>query len=417
MKITRVETHVICPPLQPWNSDALVRYYGDVWSYRTIYVVQTDNGLEGLGDYEGKPRPGIDGWIRRLIGTDPLDWLAHPELPIALASGIYDLVGKHNQVPVYKLFGPKVRSRVPFETWTVSQTPSKMAEEVQQAVKKGYTWLKYHPNHFHDLVAQTEAMQAVAPPHFKVHYDLNFDNTIEHTLELARELERFPIAGAFEDPLRNEDFEGYRLLRQKCHLPLYFNHLRLLGREVMLGLTDGYILGSYTVGQVIDRAGLCEAANVPFMLKNPGGNTMVAFVAQMAAAMPMATMENNICDHVWAEDVVAPVFKVEGGTVRVPEEPGLGVKLDRDALAKWSAAKATPLPRALARIQYDGLPAIYARLPVYSLSDGFGKGASFVDGFGPGYNHPVDLDYLDDDGSREFAELWGRTAKGPVSSK
>jgi hypothetical protein len=36
-------------------------------------------------------------------GTDPCNWLAHPELPVGLASAAYDLVARYNKVPVYKM--------------------------------------------------------------------------------------------------------------------------------------------------------------------------------------------------------------------------------------------------------------------------------------------------------------------------
>ena len=239
MKITDIETHVICPPFQAWNSEALTRYQGPDFRYRTVFVVRTDNGLEGLGEHVGKLWDGIDEWIEQLRGTNPCDWLAHSSLPIALAPAIYDLVGKYNDVPAYKLFGPQVRSRVPMAAWTVSQTPEKMAEEVEHAAAAGYTWLKFHTFHCHNVIAQTEAMQAKldesASPGFKIHYDINFDNTVEHVLDLARELVQFPIAGAIEDPLRTHDFEGYRALRGKCPLPIYFHHLPLGGT----GSTDG----------------------------------------------------------------------------------------------------------------------------------------------------------------------------------
>ena len=99
MKITDIETHVICPPFQAWNSEALTRYQGPDFRYRTVFVVRTDNGLEGLGEHVGKLWDGIDEWIEQLRGTNPCDWLAHPSLPIALAPAIYDLVGKYNDVP------------------------------------------------------------------------------------------------------------------------------------------------------------------------------------------------------------------------------------------------------------------------------------------------------------------------------
>lgn len=417
MKITDIETHVICPPFHAWNSEALTRYHGPDFRYRTVFVVHTDNGLVGLGEHTGREWAGMDEWIGRLRGTNPCDWLANPALPIALAPAIYDLVGQYNDVPACKLFGPQVRKRVPMGTWTVSQAPAKMAEEVRHGAQAGYTWLKYHTNHFHNIIAQTTAMQEVAPPGFKIHYDLNFDNTVEHVLDLARELIHFPIAGALEDPLRTHDFEGHRILRQKCPLPIYFHHLPLGGIEALLGLADGYMLGHATVGDAVQMAGLFKAANIPFMLQNVGGHITRAFVAHMAAVFPMATLHHvNDCQ-LWAEDVVTPAMEVAGGTVRVPETPGLGVTLDRDALAKWAAAEPDPSPRALVRIQYAGLPPIYARLPVHALSDYRNTGPSFVDGNGPGYNQPVDLDYWDDDGSAQFAAMWERTAAGPVSGR
>ncbi|MFP6640329.1 MAG: enolase C-terminal domain-like protein, partial [Myxococcota bacterium] len=293
MKITEVETHHIYPPYQAWNSEALMLYHGPLIRHRVVCVVRTDNGLEGLGEHvEPQQWPGIEDWIERMRGTNPCDWLAHPELPCALAPAIYDLVGKFNDVPAYKLFGPQVRPRVPMAAWTVSQTPAKMAEEVEHAAATGYTWLKYHTCHFHNVIAQTEAMQAVAPRGFKIHYDLNFDNTVEHVLGLARELVKFPIAGALEDPLRTHDFDGHRALRGKCPLPIYFHHLPLGGREALWGLADGYMLGHAPAGQVIQRAGLFEATNVPFMMQNTGGNIMRAFLAHMAASLPMATLHH-----------------------------------------------------------------------------------------------------------------------------
>ena len=107
-------------------------------------------------------------------------------------------------------------------------------------------------------------MQEVAPRGFKIHYDVNFDNTVDQILTLARELARFPVAGMIEDPLRTHDMEGHKLLRAKCPLPIIFHHCPLGGREAMMGIADGYMLGHAPVGQTIRRTGLFEAANVPF---------------------------------------------------------------------------------------------------------------------------------------------------------
>ena len=75
--------------------------------------------------------------LEQLRGTNPATWLANRTLSIGLAPAIYDLVGKANEVPAYHLFGPRVRDWVPVSCWTVSQTPAKMAEEVEHAVEHG----------------------------------------------------------------------------------------------------------------------------------------------------------------------------------------------------------------------------------------------------------------------------------------
>ena len=423
MKITEIATHEICPPFHEWNSEAITRYQGPEFRCRTVYVFRADNGLEGLGERGGRQTPADDEWISRLEDTNPAEWLAYPELPVWLACGIYDLVAKFNDIPVYRLFGPRVEGwhvagsgllteRVPVSAWAVSQSPEKMAEEVVHAVEGGHTWLKYHTNHFHDIVAQTEAMQAVSPRGFKVHYDLNFDSTVEHILSLGRQLEEYPIAGAFEDPVRNEDFEGYRELRSRSPIPIYFHHLPLQGREATMGLADGYLMGHTPVGNAIRRAGLFEASNITFMLQNTEGNITRAFVAHMATAFPGATLHHVTATDLWAEDVVSPPFAVAGGTIAVSEEPGLGLTLDRDALSKWERVGPPELPRALVCILYRGMSPIYGRLPVNSLRDRSGAAPAHLGAFGGGYDQPVDMDYWDDDGTAEFARLWELTASG-----
>ncbi|MDA1349868.1 MAG: hypothetical protein O3A47_13550 [Chloroflexi bacterium] len=420
MKITNIETHVIHAPFHDWNADAITRYHGRIFTTRTIVVIQTDDGLEGVGEDGGEWSGAQKQWAEKLKGTNPSRWLAHSSLSLGLSEAIYDVVGKRNEVPAYALFGQRsvtrsvaggspLQNRVPVSAWCVSQTPAKMAEEVKRAAAQGHTWLKYHTNHFHNIVDQTEAMQKVAPRGFKIHYDLNFDSTVEHIVNLAREMSKYPIVGAFEDPVTNEDFEGYKLLRHRTQIPIYFHHLHMGGREALLGLADGYMLGHSAVEQVIQRAGLFEAANTPFMLQNTGGNITTAFVAHMASVFKMATLHHVTCLNLYADDVVTPGFEVTAGTIAVSEEPGLGLTLDRDALERLK----NPLPksdkRALVRIQYAGQPPIYARPPVQHLADG---APGYINVNGGGYDQQVDQDYFEDDGSKEFRVLWEKTESG-----
>ena len=412
MRITDIELHEIHPPIPAWNRNAMRLFSGNGWDARTIIVLHTDTGLEGIAEAEGPPRESLVQEVEQLRGTNPCCWLGHPQLNIWVAPAIYDLVGKANDVPAYQLLGPKVRSWVPVSSWTVSQTPALMAREAQDAAEHGHTWLKFHTSHLHNVIDQTRAIQEVVPQGFKLHYDVNFDNTVDQILTLARELARFPVAGMIEDPLRTHDMEGHKLLRAKCPLPIIFHHCPLGGREAMMGIADGYMLGHAPVRHTIRRAGLFEAANVPFMTQNNGGNITLAMVVHMAAAFERATLHHVTLGRMWAEDVVRPTFKVVGGQVQVPEAPGLGLTLDREALERLKAMEVEPLPRALIRISHGRGYTTYARPPVASLPRDC---ASMLAGVGEGYNLPVDQDSFFDDGSERFAALWERTGEGLVT--
>ena len=102
------------------------------------------------------------------------------ELSIPLGTAMYDLMGQAAGVPAYKLFGQKHRSWVPVGSWTVSTHPDRMAEAVEQYSSQGYTWMKYHLSPFENVFDQTEAMQRVAPPGFKIHYDFTGGGTDDH---------------------------------------------------------------------------------------------------------------------------------------------------------------------------------------------------------------------------------------------
>jgi D-galactarolactone cycloisomerase len=407
VKITDIELHEIHPSIPEWNRDEVRLSSGINWDTRTVVVLRTDSGLEGIAEWQGPRREPLVADVEQLRGTNPCRWLGHPSLPIWIAPAIYDLVGKANDVPAYQLIGPRIRSWVPVASWTVSQTPHRMAMELEDAVRKGHRWLKFHTYHLHNVIEQTRAMQQVAPRGFKVHYDINFDNTPDEVLTLAHELAKFPVAGLIEDPVRSFDMQGHIHLRERSPLPIILHHCPLGGREAMMGVADGYMLGHSPVGQTLRRAGLFEAANVPFMTQNNGGNITLAMVVHMAAALDTATLHHVTLGRMWAEDVVEP-FQVIGGQVQVPKAPGLGLTLDRDALERLKARPVEPLPKSLLRIDHGPGFVTCARPPIINLPRDIHL---HLAGVGNGYDLPVDLTYWHDDGSPAFADMWSRTAE------
>ena len=401
MKVTKIEVHPITLEYVDWIAYQLTHFYGPIT--RTIYVVHTDNGLVGLGE-SGSPESQevIDGYI----GTNPFDWVGD-EISLGLGTAMYDLMGQYAGVPVYKLFGQKYRSWVPVGSWTVSTHPHLMAETVEQYAAQGYTWLKYHLSPFENVMDQTEAMQAVAPEGFKIHYDFTMHGTDDHMPELLAKLEEYPIAGCFEDPLPGEDIEGYIELRKRSRLPVVLHHFPMGATyEVLMKPADIYMLGHSKIGDAIRRAGLFAADNSPFMLQNVGGTITRTMTTHMMAAFPTATFHFFADTETWQDDVVQERLDPINGFLRVPEKPGLGLTLDHDALERLKNLKLPEQEKWIIKSQFKN------GTKMYNIADP--KNSIFM--VRPdrsrlipmSYDSPISTEYWDNDGTSAYREMFAR---------
>ena len=401
MKVTKIEVHPITLEYVDWIAYQLTHFYGPIT--RTIYVVHTDNGLVGLGE-SGSPESQevIDGYI----GTNPFDWVGD-EISLGLGTAMYDLMGQYAGVPVYKLFGQKYRSWVPVGSWTVSTHPHLMAETVEQYAAQGYTWLKYHLSPFENVMDQTEAMQAVTPEGFKIHYDFTMHGTDDHMPELLAKLEEYPIAGCFEDPLPGEDIEGYIELRKRSRLPVVLHHFPMGATyEVLMKPADIYMLGHSKIGDAIRRAGLFAADNSPFMLQNVGGTITRTMTTHMMAAFPTATFHFFADTETWQDDVVQERLEPINGFLRVPEKPGLGLTLDRDALERLKNLKLPEQEKWIIKSQFKN------GTKMYNIADP--KNSIFM--VRPdrsrlipmSYDSPISTEYWDNDGTSAYREMFAR---------
>ena len=401
MKVTEIEVHRINLPYVDWIAYQLNHYYGP--SQRTIYVAHTDDGRVGLGESGStEPQETVDGYI----GTNPFDHVGD-EVSLGLGTAMYDLMGQAAGVPVYKLFGQKHRSWVPVGSWTVSTHPDRMAEAVREYSAQGYTWLKFHLSPFENVIDQTEAMQAVAPKGFRIHYDFTMHGTDDHMFALLTKLAGYPIAGCFEDALPAQDLPGYLELRKRSPLPVVLHHSPLGATyEVLMGAADAYMLGHSRIGDVIRRAGLFAAGDIPFMLQNVGGDITRAMTCHMMAAFPSAHFHFFSDCETWADDVVRERSQPVNGFLRVPEKPGLGVTLDREALQRLKGLELPAQPRWIVRSRF----ANGARM--YNIADP--KESIFM--VRPdrrrlipmSYDAPIETDYWDDDGSPEYRAMFER---------
>ncbi|MBC8288987.1 MAG: twin-arginine translocation signal domain-containing protein [Planctomycetes bacterium] len=415
LKITGIDRYEFYLPYHEFNATDLLRYHGYRIQANTVLLVRTNLGLVGAGQ-SWSVYDVTDEQRKRYIGTSPFDWLgSRKDLPFNMA--MYDLMGKYLDIPAWKLIGEKVRDRIPVSAWTASVTPEHMAKEVKHAASLGYRWLKYHVDEVQNVVAQTRAMQAVAPRDFRVHYDFNMNSSRQAIEPVLDELKKFPIVGRIEDPITASDPEGWKHFRNRYEFPIVAHHAPV--DFLVMGAADGYMAGHAPIGNAMRTAAVAEQTGSSLMLQQCGTYINQAFQAHEAAVFPAATMAQVNLAELWTEHFTQERMPIRDGSIAVPIGPGLGVTVNEEKLRDLAARPRPGYRPFLVRIVYGNGPTIVARHnpalgghtdDMRFLSRLLGRKTE-LPGPKPGYMNDVRTDWWDDVDDPAWQRAWKATAQ------
>jgi glucarate dehydratase len=274
-----------------------------------------------------------------------------------------DIQGQAAGRPVCDLLGGAVRSEVPFsaylfykwaahpggpgrpvaarDPWGPALDPESIVAQAMKMVSEyGFTAIKLKGGVF-PPEQEIEAIRALrdAFPRHPLRLDPNAAWTPWTALRVARELEG--VLEYLEDPTPGID--GMAEVAQAAPMPLAtnmcvvaFDHLPPAIRKhaVQVILSDHHYWGGLRKSMVL--AGICETFGIGLsMHSNSHLGISLAAMVHLAAATPNLTYA---CDTHWpwkTEDVIeGEPLTFNNGALRVPSAPGLGVSLDRDALAR-----------------------------------------------------------------------------------
>jgi glucarate dehydratase len=352
------------------------------YALRAIIEVGTDAGLTGLGETyaDEKHLAALRAAAKAIEGTDVyrteeiyqrIQAVAAPETTIA--SGLIghsaatdrvfspfevaclDIQGKAAGRPVADLLGGAVRETVPFsaylfykwaghpgaapDDWGEALDPGGIVAQAKRMVDAyGFTALKLKGGVFppDEEIAAIRALREEFPDH-PLRLDPNAAWAPPAAQRVARELDG--VLEYLEDPTPGID--GMAAVARVAPMPLAtnmcvvaFDHLPPAVRKdaVQVILSDHHYWGGLRRSRVL--AGICETFGMGLsMHSNSHLGISLAAMVHLAAATPNLTYA---CDTHWpwkSEDVVNESFTFDGGAIRVPSAPGLGVSLDRDALA------------------------------------------------------------------------------------
>ncbi len=398
------------PRCAHWNAREIFR-----WQVVELIRLTTDQpGLIGYGETLPHYTWGrvSDEALARVRGADPATLLGDDSLGAGLQMAVYDLVGHALEVPVHRLLGlPQVREWCPISWWNIDMPADALAAEAQAALAAGYTAYKIKARPWWDVYAQVEAISAVTPPTFQL--DLDWNTMLIHAGNAAAvlaALDAYPRVAIYESPILQHDVAGQQLLRQKTTRPiaLHFGDPPF-PTAMRHDVCDGFVV-SGGVATVVRQATLAAAFEKAFWLQLVGTGLTTAFSAHLGAVLSHARWPAVSCLNNYSDDLLCEPLTIRHGLVRVPDGPGLGVRIDEGAIERLRMAPpyvATP-PRQLLTVRWaHGRTVHYTSMRPQCWDDHFAG------------NHPVQergvtMTLHDDDGSPDWAERYARAALRPL---
>lgn len=306
-----------------------------------VYRVEMGNGFVGYGESLGDESGNID----RLIGQNPFAVWQDDGLGFGLQMALFDAIGRAEGVPVHQLLGTKVRDRCPISWWAIDMPPEDWVAEAQESLRRGYTSIKLKARPWRDIFAQVEAVAAVVPPDYRFDIDFNgFLRTAENARPVLQALDENPHVAYYESPFYlATDLDGAARLQQQVKNPIveHFNEACLHAR-----CCGGFVVGGGATG-TRNVGALCASFDKPFWLQMVGTGITTAYAIHLGAVLPLAKIPAITCHELWEHDLLKERLEVVEGHIRVPEEPGLGVEVDEEALHRYRVEPGTPTPKDL----------------------------------------------------------------------
>ena len=389
MRITGVECHVLLDP--DYDIGATSSAQDDI-----VVEVHSDEGLSGVGETDVNPwiaracieAPGTHtmglGLTEMLLGQDPLDveglWErlyvgsamngrrgAVINAIGALDIALHDLRGKALGKPCYELLGGKAREAVtPYaslqpEVSSLEAYRESMVVWAKEAKRRGFEAAKLElvlsgpyrhkglGGSAEDMVEVIGAVRDAVGMDFVLMVDVAYGfPDAERAVATLRGWDDFDLYFV-ETPLASDDLKGYARVATEQPIPIAagewlttrfeFEDLMDRGR-IHVAQPDVGRVGGLTeakrVGQMAEERGLTV---VPHLWKT---GISVAAAAHLAASSPncpyIEFLSPELSESALRRHLLLDGPEMEGGSIRFPDKPGLGIDLNRDALREFEGA-------------------------------------------------------------------------------
>jgi L-alanine-DL-glutamate epimerase-like enolase superfamily enzyme len=363
VKIASIEAAVVCIPYSTGGSANADAWGGSTWKTADALLVKvtTDAGLVGWGEAFGyNVIPATQAVIERMlaplcIGRDALQIESLMlELqqkfhifgrggPLIFAlSGIdialWDIAGKAAGLPLHRLLGGARAERLACYASLIRYTESQVvAANVARAIGDGYRHIKLHEID----VPSTRAAREAAGEDVGIMLDVNCPWSRREALAMAQQLRPFDLRWLEEPVWPPEDYAGLAQVRREGGIPLAAGENAATLMQFQHLLAAGAV--DYVQPSPIKMGGVSELRKV-FALAAAHGVTVMphtfydgpGFLAGLhvnAALGQGSLVEWRYFD--LEARLYGERFVPKGGTIEVPQGPGLGADPDIEVVQRY----------------------------------------------------------------------------------
>jgi O-succinylbenzoate synthase len=333
---------------------------------KMLLVLHAD-GLEGYGELTANHFPGYsyettggawltltDHLLPLLLGREvatPAQLLelfghvrGHNMAVAAIETALWDLQAKAANLPLWQLLGG-VRTEIPVGiSIGIQPTVEQTVEAARAHLAEGYRRLKFKIKPGWD-VTPLRALREVFPD-----TPLTVDANSAYRLTDARVFQQLDELGLdyIEQPLAHDDLHDHAELQRLLATPLCLDesiHSPADARKALAGGAGRVI--NVKVGRVRGHLEARRIHDVALAFGAPvwcGG--MLELGVGRAHNLHLSSLENytlpgdtSSASRYWDEDVIEERLDAVDGVQRMPEGPGLGVTLQRDAIDRFAVRR------------------------------------------------------------------------------
>ena len=327
----------------------------------TVLEIRTRGGLTGYGECTAATEPALEAARQAVTGQPATSYevisrrLAESTaMQAAVVMTLLDIVGKFTKAPVYQVLGGPTRNKARVLATLTGSTDAELAASMKRARDRGHrAFLVPTPapaasNQGQAFVkatrARMESLRAEAGPEADFVLDGGGKLSPGDASSLAAALERFHLLW-FDEPCRISNLAALHKIASETVTPLGFGRRAhqngvfqdLLREQVIDILRPSLAING--LAQVRRMAALAEPYYTAIAPFHDGGPIATAAALHLAASLPNFFIQQTPFTEA-PEDIAfraklagASLEKLTDGYLSLPTGPGLGIVVDRGALA------------------------------------------------------------------------------------